>query len=140
MDLKKYKFTDDHGHPLENCVDYISMQKEIIALRSECKRLIHEAAYMQQDRDEHKLRRGYAETASNKWQQEIETLRSELKDVVQALNDEERRGDEWKRRADEMHYWMQTGTCNHKYHENFWAEFVHNCEEAAEWFEEKDDE
>ena len=98
MDLKKYTFTDDHGHPLENCVDYISMQKE------------------------------------------IETLRSELKDVVQALNDEERRGDEWKRRADEMHYWMQTGTCNHKYHENFWAEFVHNCEEAAEWFEEKDDE
>ena len=35
MDLKKYKFTDDHGHPLENCVDYISMQKEIESLREE---------------------------------------------------------------------------------------------------------
>ena len=34
MDLKKYKFTDDHGHPLENCVDYISMQKEIESLHN----------------------------------------------------------------------------------------------------------
>ena len=82
-----------------------------------------------------------------KAQQEIESLRSTVDQLTRTLAacciardltaDD---GDEWKRRADEMHYWMQTGTCRHKYHENFWAEFVHNCEEAAEWFEEKDDE
>ena len=96
MDLKKYTFTDDHGHPLENCVDYISMQKE------------------------------------------IETLRSELKDVVQALNDEERRGDEWKRRLKELWQLMYYDS-GHEAKRLLRIRFLDTHPEAAEWFGEEDD-
>ena len=27
--LKKYKFKDEHGHPLELCVDYTNLEKEV---------------------------------------------------------------------------------------------------------------
>ena len=58
---------------------------------------------------------------------EIETLRSELKDAVQALNDEERRGDEWERRA--MIYIEAMEHSDPK----LWVSDWHP--EAAEWFE-----
>lgn len=31
--LAAYKFTDEHGHALENCADYIELLQELIFLR-----------------------------------------------------------------------------------------------------------
>lgn len=71
-------------------------------------------------------------------EKEIESLRSELKDVVQALNDEERRGDEWKRRYTLAWEWMGT---RYGYPEakKYSEEFIYRILEAANWLEEEDD-
>lgn len=37
--LARYYFVDDHGHPLENCVEYRELLAEVERLRSEVKRL-----------------------------------------------------------------------------------------------------
>ena len=39
IDLRKYGFTDDHGHPLENCRDYIRYQDEVDARIKELEEL-----------------------------------------------------------------------------------------------------
>ena len=118
MDLKKYKFTDDHGHPLENCVDYISMQKEIESLRDRV--LIEEGLVT--------IKNGEIDHL----QTEIERLRSEnkalkfLRDGLRQLGtDAEKDRDEWERRARLMWEWpsIKLG-------------FQIEHPEAAEWFDE----
>ena len=59
--------------------------------------------------------------------EEIETLRSELKDAAQALNDEERHGDEWEQRAKIYIEAMEHSD------PKLWVSDWHP--EAAEWFQ-----
>jgi len=76
----------------------------------------------------------YKKWNAESYEKEIAALREQVAAEKLANIILVKASEEWERRAEEMHYWMQTGTCNHKFHESFWAEFVHNREEAAEWF------
>jgi len=49
--LRKYNFTDDHGHPLENCQEYIDLTGERDKLRAERNTRYH------QYKESHKQRR-----------------------------------------------------------------------------------
>lgn len=44
--LARYHFTDDHGHPLENCVEYRELLAENERLREEVARLDKEADWL----------------------------------------------------------------------------------------------
>ena len=44
--LARYHFTDDHGHPLENCVEYRELLAEFERLRGEVTRLNKEADWL----------------------------------------------------------------------------------------------
>jgi len=37
--LKKYHFKDEHGHPLENCIEWIEMVNRIAELERKLKRI-----------------------------------------------------------------------------------------------------
>lgn len=44
--LSRYHFTDDNGHPLENCVEYRELLAEVERLRGEVARLDKEADWL----------------------------------------------------------------------------------------------
>lgn len=44
--LARYHFTDDHGHPLENCIEYRDLLAENERLRGEVARLNKEADWL----------------------------------------------------------------------------------------------
>ena len=69
---------------------------------------------------------------------ETSRLSTELQDAVQALNDEERRGDEWKRMAKKMKHWLSTMYAASAA-SSVWDLYCKSNTEAAEWFEDKDE-
>ena len=49
--LARYHFVDDHGHPLENCVEYRELLAEVERLREENKRLCGELERVHEEAD-----------------------------------------------------------------------------------------
>lgn len=49
--LDRYHFRDDHGHPLENCVEYRELLAENELLRGEVTRLNKEADWLAESLD-----------------------------------------------------------------------------------------
>ena len=49
--LDRYHFRDDHGHPLENCVEYQELLAENELLRGEVTRLNKEADWLAESLD-----------------------------------------------------------------------------------------
>ena len=132
-----------------------SLQKWMLEARDDRDRCMEEIETLKAGREEAVklvldagLSTGHADTCGDLMLEvmgEIESLRSmvakdseSLRNRAIEIADLVTERDEWKRRAEEMHYWLQTGTCSeHKQYDNFWEEFLYNNAEAAKWFEEE---
>lgn len=72
--LARYHFVDDHGHPLENCVEYRKLLAEVERLRAENERL--------EDTLAHLVSRSVCQTVEGWWFAHGETFQTK-KDAMQ---------------------------------------------------------
>lgn len=72
--LARYNFTDDHGHPLGNCIEYRDLLAENERLRSEVTRL--------EDMLAHLASRSVCQTVEGWWSAHGETFQTK-KDAMQ---------------------------------------------------------